>query len=221
MQTSSPKRLSFGLTCSYLKSGVIKISRTEQHGKNFETRRVYQRTHLIFLRVLSGETVEPRGWKTWRLTVAIKFSSNFIDRKAQPGLSRYAKHAGGATALGRYSSERPTRVRQREARKNSLLQRIDISILACRVTARADQTAGCVEFNALHVGYFAVPLCTTVKVHAGAHACACTHTEIGQSALLYSPHAPRRPSVLLLESFVRSSIRADTSGKKIFPSLTK
>lgn len=85
------------------------------------------------------------------------------------------------------------------------------------------------EFNALHVGYFAVPPCTTVKVHAGAHACACTHTRGQRSARrpagsLHSPHAPYGMSSYSSRSFVRSfahAARIDIGKEKSFPFVAK
>lgn len=63
------------------------------------------------------------------------------------------------------------------------------------------------EFNALHVGYFAVSPCT-VKVQAGAHACVRIriHLEIGQAGR-FAPFASRASSCPLAayHSFVRSA----------------
>jgi len=123
-----------------------------------------------------------------RLTATIKSFVKFIDRKALDPIPLVSIVPGGATVPGRYSSQRPSRAGRHGAatRKNSLLQRIDISILSRGLTARVSRIKRpAAEFNALHVGYFAVPPCTTVKVHTGAHACACTHThdpEIGRPA---------------------------------------
>lgn len=88
-----------------------------------------------------------------------------------------------------------------------LLQRIDISRFSV-----ADQTAASHEFNALHVGYFAVPPCTTVKVHTGAwpwpSVRARTHTTPPRFA--DSMHAR-------IGAACRAGIRATTArGKAIF-----
>lgn len=42
----------------------------------------------------------------------------------------------------------------------------------------SDRAAASREFNALHVGYFAVPPCTTVKVHTGAWPWPCARARI-------------------------------------------
>lgn len=90
-----------------------------------------------------------------------------------------------------------------------------------RSTARASRIKrSAAEFNALHVGYFAVPPCAMVKVHAGARACACTHTRgrrsAGRLARSLAPFASRTSACVLLRgSSVRLRTRlALTSGKK-------
>lgn len=53
-----------------------------------------------------------------------------------------------------------------------------------RVLIARHAEPGYAEFNALHVGYLEDPLCMTVKVHAGAHTYACTHTHHAYITLL-------------------------------------
>lgn len=121
--------------------------------------------------------------------------------------------------IGEAGPSRPAR--QREARKNSLLQRINISLADGRPREPRGSNDSA-EFNALHVGYFAVPLCAMVKVHAGARACACTHTR-GRPAGRLAPFASRI-SACSLTRLVRSlphAVCIDIGKEKSFPFVAK
>lgn len=146
---------------------------------------------------------------------------NFIDRKA---LDRVL--VGGAIVAERYSSGRPVWAGRHDtwgAQEFAVATDRYLSLADRRSTVRDSRIKRpAAEFNALHVGYFAVPPCTTVKVHAGAHACACTHTRGRRSAgrpagLLHSPHVPQRSSYSTRSYVCLHTRFALTSGRKILP----
>lgn len=191
-------RLSFDLTRCFSKSCVTKIlSRAKRNTSEISQPIVI--SSLISVRNFSSCLIARRTRGQRRLKInggSETLSSNFIDRKTLtwPDTEQF----GGATALGRYSSRR-----QREARNRICCCNESISRSSLIDHARIKRPAA--EFNALHVGYFAVSPCT-VKVHAGAHACACTHTfgeSVRQVVSLHSPHASRLVLLLrIVPSFV-------------------
>lgn len=148
--------------------------------------------------------------KNWRLTVAIKFfrQTSSIERldPVSHDRIRVTRWRNRSRKILIEGAMRGARKRIRSVATDRYLDSLSFSLMDRARIKRLGRG----EFNALHVGYFAVSPCT-VKVHADTYACACTHTFGDRSGRSF-----RSIRLTLVCSFAHAA-RIDIRKEKYFP----